>query len=251
MIWKRIKHPLFLIIAGIAFISCNTSKRASSTNAVTYPTDNEMVIALKDALCQGAHRSIFAFTYPQKNLLLYIAFPKDEKKVEKFLYTSGMGNIMNYVSGKCNKAMMAAVLQSAPLIKNAVEKTNFEAPQTHLISANPQAATDYFMASQSAYLTSVLHPLMDSLLESENAKTDWPRIKSMYAAIGVEKVPSEADITEYVTAKTLEGIALWMAEEEKAIRKYKASRKTETMQKVFGFAEPINKKLLANGVGAK
>ena len=78
-----------------------------------------------------------------------------------------------------------------------------------------------------------MKPVVDESLAEAGASRVYSDVAERYNALPfVPKV--EADLTTYVVGKGLDGIFLYLAKEEAAIRNDPVERTTELLQQVFG-----------------
>ena len=115
-----------------------------------------------------------------------------------------------------------------------------------LITDNDHAATDYFKANTRNELTTAFRPIADSSIKAEGADKEWAKVAKVINDLPFVNLKVENSLTEFVTARAVDGMYLIVAEEEKNIRHDIAFRKTDVMKKVFGYAED-QLKLKTNG----
>jgi hypothetical protein len=85
-------------------------------------------------------------------------------------------------------------------------------------------------------------PIMDSTIKTEGADKEWSSITSVYNSIPFINKPLENSLTDFLTARVIDGLFLMVANEEEQVRSTYALRKTDLMKKVFGYAEQELKK---------
>lgn len=223
-----------LLISSIVFVSCETVKKVA---AVLAPSDLEMAMALRQALEQGLFKTFDAFQNPEINPALAFAFPNDAEKIIKTLNNLGLGSYVQAVTGKFNKAASTAFTRAKPIFLNSIQKMNIVDAAKILITDNDHAATDYFKANTRQELTTAFKPIADSSIKAEGADKEWSKVAKVINDLPFVNLKVENSLTEFVTARAVDGMYLIVAEEEKNIRKDIGFRKTDLMKRVFGYAD--------------
>lgn len=229
----------FILFAQF-FHSCATLKQMGLV-----PSELEMITGLKDALNQGLFRSFDAFNNPNENPLVKFAFPGDAAKIEKTLRDLGLSSALDQVTGKFTRAMSQAVQVSKPMFVNSIKKMTIKDAANILVTDNPHAATEYFKRVNKDALLTAFRPIVDSTIKVEKADLDWNKITSIYNLIPLQKQPLEKDLTDFISARAIDGMFMVIGSEEANIRNKYEFRKTDMMQKVFAYAEEELKKRLS------
>ena len=95
------------------------------------------------------------------------------------------------------------------------------------------AATQYFKSRMSPELKAAMLPVVDSSLAEVGAVQAYERVMGEYQALPF--VPDvKADLSRHVLDSTLEGVFLYLAKEEGAIRSNPIKRTSDLLQRVFG-----------------
>jgi len=228
----------FLLVLSLsAFLAavpgCSSLKKLGSI-----PSELEMIQALRDALTQGLFRSLDNFITPEKgNPLLRFVFPGEAVKIERTLRDLGLNTLINQVTGKFNRAMASAVQVTKPVFFAAVRNMRFRDVMRIVVTDNPHAATDYFKQEMKPDLLIALRPVVDSTIHTEGADREWNNITRVYNSIPLISKPLENNLTDFISARVIDGIFLIVAGEEAQIREKYEFRKTDMMRKVFTWAE--------------
>ena len=223
-----------LFSATITLLSCESLKKIASVLA---PSEYEMATGLKDALSQGLFKGFDAFADPNGNPLVRFVFPGDAAKIEKTLRDIGMGKMVDQVTGKFTKAMSSAVTAAKPIFLNSVKQMTFKDAASILLTDNMHAATDYFKTAMTPDLMKAFRPIVDSTANLEGANKDWNTIATAYNKIPLINKPLETSLTDFIAARAIDAMFINVAAEEENIRTKYEFRKTDTMKKVFGYAE--------------
>ena len=97
------------------------------------------------------------------------------------------------------------------------------------------AATQYFENKTTNSLEDKFKPIIESSLTKVGATKYWSDVIGRYNKIPL-MTPIEADLSNYVTQKAIDGLFYEIAKEELKIRENAAARTTLLLQKVFGYA---------------
>jgi ribosomal protein L30/L7E len=226
---------IYIVFSAALFItSCEALKKVAS---LLVPSEFEMVAGLKDALSQGMFRSFDAFADPNGNPLVRFVFPGDAAKIEKTLRDLGLNKMVDQVTGKFTHAMSSAVSAAKPIFINSIRSMNIRDAVKILVTDNMHAATEYFKLNMSPELMIAFRPIVDSTIKTEGAATEWSSLVNIYNKIPFINKPLESNLTDFISARVIDGMFLTVANEEENIRTKYEFRKTDMMKKVFGYAE--------------
>ena len=102
-----------------------------------------------------------------------------------------------------------------------------------ILNGPDDAATQYFRRETSADLKGAMRPIVDDSLADVGAVRAYDDMMGEYDSIPF--VPDvKADLTDYALDGTLDGLFVYVAREEAAIRNDPLKRSTELLQTVFG-----------------
>lgn len=230
---KRIYYYI-LLLPVFALSGCSTIKQIATS---LIPSELEMVLGLKDALSQGLFKSFEAFEDPSGNPLVRIIFPGDAAKIESTLRDIGFSNAINDVTGKFTNAVSAAVRVAKPMFLDAVQRMSIKDAAKILVTDNLHAASDYFKAAMQPDLMAAFRPIVDSTIHIQGADKEWTVISNAYNIIPFTKNKLETSLTDFVSARAIDGMFAIVGTEEAHIRNKYDLRKTDMMKKAFGYAE--------------
>lgn len=238
-----------IFMAGIFSISIFFSGCDTLKNVAGGLSEWEIVNGLKEALTQGLFRGFDAFANPNDgNPLLRFAFPGEAAKIEKTLRDLGMTRVVNNVTSKFTNAMSLAVREAKPIFLNSVKRMSIRDAANILLTQNKHAATQFFKAAMSPELMTAFRPIVDSTVRTTGAGTEYNTIANAYNAIPFLNKKLEPDLNEFIAARAIDAMFLYVANEEENIRTKLEYRKTSLLQRVFGYADQqLN---LRTGAGA-
>ena len=233
---------LVVLLLGITGLQCSTLKKLGLV-----PSELEMAMGLKEALSQGLFKGFDAFADPNGNPLVRFAFPGDAEKIERTLRDLGFDKAINQVTGKFTRAMSSAVSVARPAFTESLKSMSVKDAAKILVTDNPHAATDYFKTSMKPTLMTGFRPIVDSTIKVEGADKEWSNITGLYNSIPYSTKLLENSLTDFITARVIDGLFLMVANEEEQVRSKYELRKTDLMKKVFGYAEQeLKKKMKPN-----
>ncbi len=163
---------------------------------------------------------------------IHIPLPESLASVKSTLGRIGMSSILDDLELRLNRAAEAATSKAKPLFWAAIREMTLEDAKG-IYNGPDDAATRYFQRKMSPQLAREMQPVVDRALEEVGAISTYDRIMGRYRALPF--VPDvKADLTEYVVGRGMDGIFLYVAREEAAIRQDPAKRTTELLRRVFG-----------------
>ena len=169
------------------------------------------------------------------NEVVKIVFPPEAKKVESRLRSIGMGGVCDDVITSVNRAAESAVVEAKPILISAITNMSME-DALGILKGSNVAATEYLRRTTGKEMASKFKPIVEDNLNKSNATKYWGSAMGAYNQIPfVDKV--NPDLTDYVTQKTVDGIFIMVAEEEKKIRENPLNRTTDLIKNVFGWAD--------------
>ena len=198
-------------------------------------TNTEMVTGLKEALDKGTQFAVDKLGKPGgflDNENVRIPMPESLSWVESSLRTLRQDELADEFIATMNHAAEQAVPEAAEIFGEAVQNMNVKDAQG-ILTGPDDAATQYFRSNTEAALIGRMRPIV----EASTARTGvTAAYKNMTAKAGglTAMIPGSAtDIDGYITTRTLDGLFLMIAEEERKIRENPVARSSELMQKVF------------------
>jgi len=144
----------------------------------------------------------------------------------------GVGDQLDQLVTSMNRAAEAAVPESKALLKQALKQMSVEDAK-RILTGGDDAATQYFKQVTYAPLKAKFSPIISRETEKVKLGETYDAVAKKAVALGILK-PEDATLQSYVTDKTLDGLFLMMAEEERAIRKDPLGQASSLLKKVFG-----------------
>lgn len=195
----------------------------------------ELSGGLKQALAQSAGVAVDKLGIVNgflDNPKVKIPLPGALQKVEGVMRTLGVGKYADNLIVTMNHAAETATAEAKPLLLDAVEKMSVEDARK-IVTGGDNAATQYFRNTTSEALTQKFLPIVKNATDQAGLLKKYNEFASKGAKFGLV-AEKDANIENYVTQKTLDGLYLMMAEEERAIRRDPMGQTNRLLQSVFG-----------------
>ncbi len=190
---------------------------------------------LKEALTQGAGKAVEMLGRQDGflgNPKVRIPLPESVQKVEGLMRGLGMGKQADELLTAMNRAAEAAVPQAKTLLVNSIKQMSVEDAKG-ILSGGEDSATQYFRRTTSGPLAEKFKPVVRKAIARVKLAEKYDQFAGKAAKFGLVR-EQDAHLENYVTQKTLDGLYLMIADEEKAIRKNPAEAAGRLAKKVFG-----------------
>ena len=206
---------------------------SGATSAVL--SDQEIGRGLREALKVGVGTvvsQVSATDGYNADPRIHVPLPDSLGTVQKTLARIGMPDLMDDLELRLNRAAEAAAPEARDVFWQAIREMTLDDVR-QIYDGPDDAATRYLERTMSDPLIAHMQPIVDASLSQAGAVRAYDNALAQYKAIPF--VPdAKADLTQHVLERALEGLFLYLGEEEAAIRQNPAKRTTELLQKVFG-----------------
>lgn len=190
---------------------------------------------LKQALLQGSSAAVAKLGVPNGflgNPKVKIPLPAPLDKAQNLMRMVGMGKQADDLVVAMNRAAEAAVPEAKPLLIDAVKRMSVQDAKA-ILTGGDDSVTQYFARSTSAALTVKFLPIVKRATDKVGLAQKYNAYVGKGARFGLVK-EKDANIENYVTQKTLDGLFLMIGEEERAIRRNPLGQASSLLKKVFG-----------------
>lgn len=213
---------------------------SASTAALS---DTQITAGLKEALSVGARRAV-ELLGQQGGFLddasVRIPLPGMLETAAKGLRASGQGEYVDQFETTVNRAAEQAVPQTLDIVQNTVSNMSLEDARG-ILNGGDDAATRYLREHAGPQLREAILPLVSQATDSAGATSSYKALKTQadgmvggMGALGGLVDTGSLDLDGYVADKTLDGLFLKLAAEEKQIRENPVARTTDILKSVFG-----------------
>ena len=161
-----------------------------------------------------------------------IPLPKTYRSIQTNLAKVGASGPLDDLELRMNRAAEAAVPQGKQLILAAIREMTIE-DALNILNGGDTAATDYLRAKTESRLRTAFTPYVRDALSNSGAFTSMESVASQYGVGGITS-SLQTDLTNHAVSLGLDGMFLYVAEEEKKIRENPLARTTDLLRRVFG-----------------
>lgn len=216
------------------------SASATPTTSPVAPTDlgtisqQDQVSGLRQALTQGVDTAVTSLAKENGflgNSKVKIPLPSNLQRVEGAMRKFGLGKYADELTMSMNRAAEAAVPEAKNMLITAVSNMSISDAKNILLGSQ-DAATQYFRKNTETALSGKFQPIVVNAMHNVGLVQKYDQFAAKGAKLGVVD-SKNANLEEYVTQKTLDGLFLMMAEQEKAIRANPLQAASSLVQKVF------------------
>ena len=161
-----------------------------------------------------------------------IPLPGFLQDAAKLLKTLGQGKRVDELVTSMNRAAEAAVPMAKDLLVSAV-KTMSVTDAKKILSGGDTSVTGFCAEKTREPLAMHFLPIVSQSIEKVGLAAQYNAIAAKAAGIGLMK-KEDANIQQYVTGKSLDGLFFMIGEEEKKIREDPIGTGSAVLKRVFG-----------------
>ena len=190
---------------------------------------------VKAALQQGAQAAVALLGRPDGflgNPQVRIGLPGYLDDAAKVMKSLGQGRRIDELVTSINRAAEAAVPMGKDLLVKAVQTMTVTDAKNILTGGNT-SVTAFFAERTRLPLGERFLPVVNQATEKVGLTQKYNAFAGKAASFGLLK-PEEANLAQYVTGKTLDGLYFMIGEEERRIRQNPAGAGSAIVKKVFG-----------------
>ena len=214
------------LLSGLGFPALTQAKLLSETDAAS---------GVRTALERGATAAV-ALLGRQNGFLgnpqVRIELPGFLKDAAKLLKATGQGARVDELVTAMNRAAEAAVPQAKALLVGAVKSMSVE-DAVKIVRGPENSVTQFFSTKTREPLGVKFLPIVAKATEKVALAKKYDAVAGKAAGMGLVK-KDDANLNQYVTGRTLDGLYLMIGEEEKKIRKDPVATGSAILKKVFG-----------------
>lgn len=198
-------------------------------------SETKVALALKEALTIGVKLGVKKLAKTDgflKDDEVRIPFPEEVQEVEVGLRKIGLSNLVDDAIISMNRAAEDAVIEAKDIFIDAITSMTIT-DAVKILKGKNYAATLYLEKQTRDKLFEKFKPKVIASLNKVNATKYWETVFTSYNKLPfVQKV--NPDMVEYVTNKTIDGLFIQIAKQEKEIRKNPVARVSDLLKQVFG-----------------
>ena len=198
-------------------------------------TNQDATRGIKGALTEGASSAIAKLGVPGgflNNPKVKIPLPPALDELAKGMRLMGRGKDADELVATMNHAAEQAVPEAKTLMLQAVKTMSVEDAKK-ILTGGDGSVTEFFRTKTAAPLAVKFLPIVKQATDRVGLAQKYNQFAGQGAKLGLIKGDA-ANIEQYVTGKTLDGLYLMIGEEEHAIRQNPAAAGSAIVSKVFG-----------------
>lgn len=198
-------------------------------------TDQEASQGLRAALSQGAQVAVGLLGQSGgflNNEKVRIGLPGGLDSAAKLMRKLGQGQKVDELITSMNRAAEAAVPMAKDLLTNAVKNMSVQDAKG-ILTGGDTSVTDFFSAKTREPLSVQFLPVVSKAVEKVGLVEQYNQVAGKASGLSLMK-KEDANIQQYVTGKTLDGLYLTIGEQERKLRQDPAGAASAIVKKVFG-----------------
>ena len=221
--------------AGFSSIVAIISAWAVPFSARADLSEGDAASGIRAALQRGAESAVGLLGKTDGfagNPLVRIPLPGFMNEIAKVAkYTGQQGKVDELITAM-NRAAEAAVPEAKTLLVNAVKGMSVSDAK-RVLTGGDGSVTAFFAEKTRAALSTKFLPIVTKATDKVALADKYNALAGKASGMGLLK-KEDANIQQYVTGKTLDGLYLMIGEEEKKIRKDPIGTGSAILSKVFG-----------------
>lgn len=229
---------LFIFYVSMMSVSAQSNilkqvvEKATSTNQKI--TIKEAHEGLVEALVRGVRESAKQASKKggfNKNYLIRIPFPSDAAMMKETLLKLGMSKQVKQFETRINNTAEIASKEAFPVFLNAIESMEIK-DVFDVLYGGDNAATNYLENYTSLELQNKFKPIIKSAIQKAEVTKYWNLLIKRYNSLPLTR-PINSDLEEYIILKTIDGLFVLIAIEEKKIRTTPELQESNLLKRVF------------------
>ena len=197
--------------------------------------ETEAASGVRAALERGAGSAVALLGKPGgflDNPQVRIPLPGALKSAASMLRAIGQQQRVDDLVNSMNRAAEMAVPSAKPLLLNAVHAMSVE-DAVKIVRGGDTSVTDFFAGKTRAPLGEKFLPIVTDETKKVSLAAKYNAVASKGSSFGLVK-PEDANVEQYVTRKSLDGLYFMIGQEEKKIRADPVGTGSAILKSVFG-----------------
>jgi hypothetical protein len=234
---------IFLAASIVSLVACDATVKEISRRVdegyapAGAPTMAETASALRLALSQGVESATGRLGrkdgFNAANAVR-IPVPQDLRKTEEILRKLGQGRYVDDFVTSLNRAAEQAVPEASAIFATAIRQLTIS-DAVNIIKGPEDAATRYFQQRSTDRLRTLFRPVVSQATDSVGVTRTYKNMLGKAGSLHGLLSEDAVDLDGYVTGKAIDGLFLYISEEEKRIRENPLVRGAELLQTVFSY----------------
>ena len=196
---------------------------------------DEAAAGVRAALERGASVAVDLLGRPDGflgNPKVRIPLPGQLQDIGQLMRNLGQGRRVDELETAMNRAAEMAIPMGRDILMAAVRSMTL-ADARGILTGGDTSVTDFFADRTRNPLTERFLPLVTEATERVELAQKYNAVAGRASRLGLVK-PEQANVQQYVTGKTLDGLYLVIGEEERKIRRDPVGTGSQILRRVFG-----------------
>ena len=210
--------------------------RNGQSGSTQQVSQQQMVAAVREALNLGKDRAVEFLGRRDgfyNNSQVRIPMPSHLTRIDRGLRRLGQARIADDFILSLNRAAESAVPLAKKVLASAIRQMSVK-DVVNIVRGPDYAATNYFRRVSEKELRAGMLPIVAKATSRVGVTRSYKQMITRAGPLAAFVDTKSLDIDAYVTQKSLDGLFLYIAKEEKRIRKEPIARTTELLRLVFG-----------------
>lgn len=200
-------------------------------------TDADIGAGLREALAVGAERAVAILGRSGGYLNdpeVRIPLPGVLQTAAKGFRLFGKDQLVADFETTVNRAAEQAIPKTLSIVKDTVREMTLQDVRG-ILNGGDDSATQFLRERAGERLQQAVRPIVAEATDSSGATAAYKRLANQLGTgMGGWVDTGSLDLDAYVTEKTLDGLFIKLAAEEREIRRNPVARSTDLLKKVFG-----------------
>ena len=208
----------------------------TTTPTTTTVTQSDAASAIKQALVNGITTGVGKVSVLDGyfgNPEIKIPLPADLQPVDAALRGFGAGEMVDKLVVQLNRSAEQAATQATPIFLNSINQLTITDAISIVSNQQQDAATAFLKRATTEQLVAAFKPKIKTVLDETKTNEVYGSVMGYYNKIPFV-TPVEADLSDYVTRKALDGLFIMIAKEEAKIRQDPKGQVNNIIHTVFG-----------------
>lgn len=234
---RQLRIATVLLLLGLMAGCLDMPVQLPEVGVAAQPTRQEAADAIRQALTQGVGRAVQQLGQEggfRDDEQVRIPLPSQLEPLADTLGRIGQERYVQEFERSLNRAAEEAVPYASAIFARALSSMTVE-DAIGIVRGTDDAATRYFRERTEPELRRAFYPIVAEQTQRVGVTQAYKDMFDQIGVFGQYLSPEMQDLDAYVTQRALDGLFLYIAEEEQRIREQPVARTTQLLRRVFGY----------------